>query len=245
MPILNSVLLLALAGIVSCVPILNVDGAFPPQSESSVRAALEALGKSLGDLRKPGSVPNPQFKPGTDLLPEIEYFVMIQLENHSFDNLFGLLERDDYDGLKIDPRTGKPSATAKYANGTIQHAFAMPRTCQNDQPTQNWISSHLQYDNGSMDGWVTAGGYKPAAMGYFTNQQLPFLNSLANTLPIGDRFFCSVLGQTWANRKYLIAATSLGDVNTGQAVPDQTPAAGTIFQMLSKFNISWANYAAP
>jgi phospholipase C len=31
--------------------------------------------------------------------------------------------------------------------------------------------------------------------------------------PIADRYFCSVLGQTFPNRRYLLAATSIGQID--------------------------------
>ena len=33
-------------------------------------------------------------------------------------------------------------------------------------------------------------------MGYWTGADLPFTYALAETFPIGDRWFCSLLGQT-------------------------------------------------
>jgi len=85
-------------------------------------------------------------------------------------------------------------------------------------------------------------------MGYWTEQQLPFFHSLGRTFPINDRFFCSCPGQTWCNRMYLIGATSLGLVDTEQIIlgrippPAGNPPAGTIFDTLTTFGISWANY---
>jgi phospholipase C len=172
---------ITLAGIACGLALEKEKDPFPIPSflEPNLDEALAALGKTRKDLRKPGSVPDPRHAPGTDLLPGIEHIVLIMFENHSFDNIWGLLEREDVDGFPIDKHTGKPSLISKYDNGTIQHAFPMVRTCQNDQPMVNWNSSHFQYNNGSMNGWVTAGGYKPVSTGYFTKEQLPFLNSWA------------------------------------------------------------------
>jgi phospholipase C len=92
----------------------------------------------------------------------------------------------------------------------------------------------------------------PVSMGYWDKSNLPYTYALASAFPIGDRFFCSVLGQTDPNRRFLIAATSSGmtdDIGTsaGNLVPDLTlalPANGTIFDRLSAFGISWRDYAA-
>ncbi|RFU36318.1 hypothetical protein B7463_g113, partial [Scytalidium lignicola] len=245
MQILSSILCLGLATIVAGFPASDVSNV---HLDPSIVEALEVLGKTPNQLRQPGSVPNPGHKPGTDLLPGIDHIVMLMMENHSFDNIWGTLDRPDIDGFDINHKTGKPVATVaqKYTNGSTQDLYPMPKTCQptSNGPTQNWLSSHTQYNNGSMDGWVVGGGEKPIAMGYFTEDQLPFTHALGKTFPIGDRFFCSLLGQTWPNRMYLIGATSMGMVATGQNITGLLPPRGTIFNMFDDYNISWANYVA-
>jgi phospholipase C len=212
-------------------------------------AALRALGRAA--LRLPGSRPYPGLAAGTDTMPGIEHIVVLMLENHSFDNLFGMLGRGDGFQLGAD---GQPTATNPYANGQIQHAFHMPTTCQlSSQPSQTWYAAHTSYDNGTMDGFVrtpvslgssTTSG--PVTMGYWTGADLPFTYSLASTFPIGDRWFCSLLGQTFPNRRYLIAGTSAG-MTDDEGVSDLSlvvPVAGTIFNLLDKYGISWENYVA-
>jgi phospholipase C len=126
----------------------------------------------------------------------------------------------------------------------------MPTTCQLDgQPSQEWKASHQQYDNGRLRGFVTSAS-GPVAMGYFTEEDLPFTYSLASAFPIADRWFCSVLGQTDPNRRYLIAGTSAGltdDIDSLEVVLDPprdlpSPKNGTIFQSLSKHRVTWTDY---
>ncbi|KAF8516660.1 phosphoesterase family-domain-containing protein [Gautieria morchelliformis] len=218
-----------------------------PELDDSVQAALRALGRE--ELRHPGSLPNPKLPAGTDTLPGIEHIIMLMMENHSFDNMFGLLGRGD--GFTLGP-DGKPLATNPYPNGSIQHAFHMPNTCQlPSQPSQTWTASHNAFDNGSMDGFVSTPIFQGStllvggvAMGYYIEQDLPTTFSLAKQFPIADRFFCSLLGQTFPNRMYLIAATSLGITEDNQDISQLQPAAGTIFNTLDKFNISWTDYVA-
>ncbi len=218
-------------------------------------AALAALGRT--SLRQPGSVPFENLAPGTDTLPGIEHIVVLMMENHSYDNFFGTLGRGD--GLRMNPRTATSwnprgvTATNPYSDGRVQHAFHMPTTCQLPaKPSQEWAASHMQYADGQNDGFVISPS-GPVAMGYWDETDLPFTYSLARKFPIGDRWFCSVLGQTDPNRRYLIAATSMGmtdDIGTsaGNAGPDATllvsPPNGTIFDRLTEFGVSWADYAA-
>ena len=41
---------------------------------------------------KPGSLPNPSLPEGTDTLPQIEHIVVLMMENHSYDDHFGMLQ---------------------------------------------------------------------------------------------------------------------------------------------------------
>jgi phospholipase C len=40
---------------------------------------------------EPGPRPMPSLPTGTDLLPQIEHIVVLMMENHSYDNYFGML----------------------------------------------------------------------------------------------------------------------------------------------------------
>jgi phospholipase C len=210
-------------------------------------AALRALDRST--LRAPDSLPFPSLPAGTDTMPGIEHIVVLMLENHSFDNLLGMLGRGDGFTLGAD---GLPTATNPYPDGRLQRAFHMPTTCQlASKPSQEWRASHVQYDGGRNHGFVISDS-GPVAMGYWTGADLPFTYDLAARFPIGDRWFSSVLAQTDPQRRYLIAATSSGmtdDIGTGPGniVPDATllaPANGTIFDRLTAHGISWTDYAA-
>jgi phospholipase C len=212
--------------------------------------ALRVLGRDT--LRAPGSLPFPHLPAGTDTMPGVEQIVVLMLENHSFDNFFGMLGRGD--GFTLNSQ-GLPTATNPYPNGKIQHAFRMPTTCQlSGTPSQEWLASHAAYNNGANDGFVSApisitdstivGG---VAMGYWTGDDLPFTYSLASTFPIGDRWFCSMLGQTDPNRRYLIAGTSAGMTDDGglsEALIPVPAAAGTVFNLLDNHGIGWENFVA-
>ena len=204
--------------------------------EPAARAAQVAHG---GPVRPPGSLPYPDLTIGTDTIPQIEHIIVLMMENHSYDNRLGMLRRPGADGFRLG-LGGKPTATNPYGDGRIQHAFRMPTTCQNGTVTQEWGNSHIQYDNGKMDGFVLTS--KAESMGYWQEQDQPFYYSLARTFPIADRYFCSVLGQTYPNRRYLLAATSIGQVNDTLPSLTDYPAGGTIFDQLDKYGITWKDY---
>ncbi|MGH3397939.1 MAG: phospholipase C [Streptosporangiaceae bacterium] len=207
------------------------------RSAAGAAGPLNPLDKHL---RKPGSRPYPRLPVGTDTIPQIEHIVILMMENHSYDNRFGMLRRPGADGFRID-RHGKPLNTNPYRNGWIQHAFRMPTTCQNHKPAQDWRSSHRQLGTGRNNGFVESGS-GPTSMGYWERADQPFYYSMASAFPIADRYFCSLLGQTDPNRRYLMAATSLGQVNDTVPKLKDYPANGTIFDHVAAVGRSWKAY---
>ena len=202
-------------------------------------AAGPAPSQAGRHLRKPGSLPYPNLPMGTDTIPQIEHIVVAMMENHSYDNRLGMLPRRGADGFRLGP-DGLPTATNPYPNGDLQHAFHMPTTCQvNGEPAQDWLNSHIQWDKGRNDGFVKSGS-GPVSMGYWGHADQPFYYSMAQIFPLADRYFCSVLGQTYPNRRYLMAATSLGIVD--DTINNDYPANGTIFDKLLAAGLTWRDY---
>jgi phospholipase C len=79
-------------------------------------------------------------------------------------------------------------------------------------------------------------------MGYWTAEDLPFYYGLASTFPLADRYFSSVLAQTYPNRRFLLAGTAYGLVdNNLKSITEPAPN-GTIFDRLNQHDISWKNY---
>ena len=120
--------------------------ATPHRSSSAARTGL----------RQPDSRPDPRRPAGTDTIPQIEHIVVVMMENHSYDNHFGMLRRAGADGFRLG-WNGLPLASNPYPDGRVQHAFRMPTTCQlSGHPAQDWLASHVQYDGGRLDGFVAA-----------------------------------------------------------------------------------------
>jgi phospholipase C len=122
-----------------------------------------------------------------------------------------------------------------------------------------WAGSHLEYDNGKMDGFFQANqGFTERgqpdvpdsalagdrAMWWYDERDIPFYYELASTFGIGDHYHSSLLGPTYPNRDFLYAATSLG-VTTGHSVDlrNRGPEKNIlIFDELDKRNITWTIY---
>jgi phospholipase C len=163
------------------------------------------------------------------------------MENHSFDNYLGTLGRGD--GLP-DPAPANRSLDGKEVG-----AYHFDTTLQRrDVPSQSWRASHEQYGEGRNDGFVTSiERLDPRAdatlgMGHWNDRDLPFYSALARTFPLAERWFCSCLGPTFPNRRFLIAGTANGLIDDVLAGVVDYPATGTIFDLLDQHGIWWVNY---
>jgi len=91
---------------------------------------------------------------------------------------------------------------------------------------------------------VLPGADAAVGMGYWTGDDLPFYYGLARTFPLADHWFSSCLGPTFPNRRFLVAGTAHGLIDDLPFDLLDYPPAGTIFDMLTRHGISWANYHA-
>jgi phospholipase C len=80
------------------------------------------------------------------------------------------------------------------ANASLQHFRGDGFVRQNDLTEQ--------IDNGNES------PHEDETMGFYTQAELPFYYDLAQKFAISDRHFCSVLGPTFPNRSYSLAATT-------------------------------------
>jgi len=224
-----------LQGLAAAAGVAAVAGVTPWQAQSSARAA--------GLILPPGTRPDPSKPEGVDTMPQVEHVIIYMQENHSYDNYFGMLGRGD--GFTLGPG-GVPNNTNPDLQDQPVSVFPIQGTCDpNDGAGQSWNSSHIEWNNGANDGFIRAANGATGSMGYWDGSTIPFYYGLANTFVLCDRWFASVLGQTFPNRRYLQAATSVGIVSTNVQEVVATPVApnGVIWERLDAHGISWADYA--
>jgi len=186
--------------------------------------------------------------PGTDRLPKIQHIVVLMMENHSYDNYFGMLT-DRGEGLELG-EDGRPVATNVANDGTVVRLEPYDGTVQvQGVPTQTWNASHLQRGDGRCDGFVKSiewtlkkGSDRTLAMRYWTEEDLPFYYGLARTFPLATCWFSSCLGPTFPNRRFLIAGTAHGLIDDLPFGMVDYPKTGTIFDHLTAHGITWTNY---
>jgi phospholipase C len=214
--------------------------------EGVERRALNRRGRQMTNS-EPGQRPDPSRPAGTDLLPKIKHIVVLMMENHSFDNYLGTLPGRG-EGFSVGD-DGEPDAENPDASGRSVRAYHLTSPMQEGSvPCQSWSATHAQWAGGKMNGFVTAtevaspDGNKTAAMGYWTEDDLPFYHGLARTFPLADHWFSSCLGPTFPNRRFLLAGTAHGLIDDLPVNILDQPPAGTILDMLTRYGISWVNY---
>ncbi|HET6935075.1 MAG TPA: alkaline phosphatase family protein [Candidatus Angelobacter sp.] len=153
-------------------------------------------------------------------------------------------------------------------DGSTVFAFHDSRRCVAPDLDHGWASTHREANFNSpndtlfqafMDGFVRINdkteqldnGQENATedqtMAFYNQNEIPFYYDLAQKFAINDRYFASVLGPTFPNRSYLLAATSFGHLTTSDSFPlpgsgGYKPITGTIFDLMEKNGVTWADY---
>src|SRR5262249_53021091 len=163
-----------------------------------------------------GALPVDTLPPGTPhgtAIP-IDHIVVLMQENRSFDHYFGQLHRSAERKGEAEPAK---ASNANPLGGTPIAAFHQKKACEVADLDHGWNGTHHEWNGGAMDGF-TAANVDPAdpsgsrTMGYHTRKELKFYYKLYRENAIADRYFCSVLGPTYPNRFFLLAATSFGHI---------------------------------
>jgi len=153
-------------------------------------------------------------------------------------------------------------------DGHLVLAFHDTRRCVSPDLDHSWLGTHQEIDfdrpnrsllNPRNDGFVLVNDlteqldngvespFEDQTMNFYTQDEIPFYYDLAAKFAISDRYFSSVLGPTFPNRSYLLAATSFGHLTTSDSFPPPgsggyKPVTGTIFDLLDANGVSWADY---
>ena len=153
-------------------------------------------------------------------------------------------------------------------NGSTVFAFHDSRRCVAPDLDHGWANTHREANfnrpndtlfQSLMDGFVRINdateqldnGVENASedqtMAFYNQNEIPFYYDLAQKFALSDRYFASVLGPTFPNRSYLLAATSFGHLTTSDSFPPPgsggyKPITGTIFDLMEKNGVTWADY---
>jgi phospholipase C len=162
----------------------------------------------------------------------IDTFVVLMMENRSFDHYLGWLPNADgrQAGLQFTDPHGRTFPTHRLLDDFQGCAFL--------DPDHSWDGGRTQLDGGRMDGFLKAQS-DVFSIGYYEEPDLPFTPSMAKAFTTFDRFFCSLLSSTYPNREYMHAGQSYGRMDN--SVPISGTQLGfpdsTIFNLLAAAHI--------
>jgi phospholipase C len=183
-------------------------------------------------------------------LGKINHFVIIYLENHSFDNLYGeypgaeglasstgfATQVDDmghaYGSLPQPMDTSKtpPEPDPRFPADLPNQPFAITDFVKADEKIPDLVHRYYQeqsqINGGRMDKFAAASNAKGLTMGVYHTMDLPLAN-VARDYTLCDAFFHSAFGGSYMNHIYLVSAAVLTFPGAPMDMTAQFDAMGT------------------
>jgi phospholipase C len=135
---------------------------------------------------------------------EIDHFVILMMENRSFDHYMGWVP--DADGIQKQAfRDGQGRVVPTRPADDLGRARF--QGCGHPDPGHGWGQGRAQLRGGFL---APGSGNDEFALSYYKRGELGFIHEAARKYTLYDRYFASLLGPTFPNRYYKWAATSAG-----------------------------------
>ncbi len=166
----------------------------------------------------------------------IKHVVIIILENHAFDNIYGLyppfgtppiLNNITLSVMRPPLGINATGVKLRYADSVIL-----------EDPWEGYLNYHVDWDFGAMDGFVR-GGSGPQSMVYLSYEQVPLLWDYAEEYVLTDNFFSPDLATTTPNRISYLVGYPVPMFGSSKCVVTFNQ---TILYQLTEYNISWAYF---
>jgi acid phosphatase len=197
--------------------------------------AVIALAVSAGAgsaVHRPVSPSRHAVSPVPATLKPIKHLVVIYLENHSFDNLYGsfpgadglananasngatqvdlngvaytcLPQNDSH--LTVPPLTPDCSPTSHFRNAPFRLNDYLAPTDKTRDLVHRFYQNQVQIDGGRNDKFVAVSDAQGLTQGYWDTTKLP-LYAEAQRYVLADRFFQAAFGGSFLNHQWLICA---------------------------------------
>jgi phospholipase C len=168
------------------------------------------LGEAAKQQARAAGLPTPANMP-------IDHFVVLMMENRSFDHYFGWLPNADavQDRTYLDPDNGNSPVSTRHASTLGVGEW---QGCGHPDPDHSWgggrkqLGSSLTNTRTEPDGFLE-GDNDEFALCYYDEGDLGFIHPAGKAFTIYDRFHCSLMASTWPNRYYNWSAQSGGHTN--------------------------------
>ncbi|MDA8055412.1 MAG: alkaline phosphatase family protein [Thermoplasmatales archaeon] len=166
----------------------------------------------------------------------IKHLIILMMENHSFDNIFGQYGRTSLGNIASNVTIplnliSRPFSQKLYPVSSGNFSTA--------DPYEGYYNYHRDWNNGSMNGFPEGSG--PNSLYYFTANQMGLEWAISQNYAMGDMYFSSTLSETLPNR--LLSLAGYSPVTQDQpSPPPYIPYNQTIFSELDTYGVSWAYY---
>ncbi|MDB5024561.1 MAG: acid phosphatase [Mucilaginibacter sp.] len=161
-------------------------------------------------------------------IKKVNHVVVIYMENHSFDNLYGQFPGADGLSNATDsaiiqltandkPYDYLPAIPKVYTSSTFPDSLPnryfnidqyIPSYIETPDVTHRYYQEQMQINGGKMNKYALYNGNSAGlTMGYYQTDMLP-LYQIAKTYTLCDHFFHSAFGGSFLNHQWLIAAAS-------------------------------------
>ena len=156
-------------------------------------AGLTVLRRGGGGLADAAPLPAPEAS-------GIEHIVLVMMENRSFDHFLGWVPNADGMQKRLFYRD---SRGRRHKTHPLAPDF---QGCAHPDPDHSYEGGRIEYNNGACDGWLRAGDNDEYAIGFYTPFDLDFFRQATTVWTVCDRFFPSIMAETFPNRVYQHAA---------------------------------------
>jgi phospholipase C len=194
-------------------------------------------------------------------LSQIDHFIVLMMENRSFDHLFGYQFAPAQGGLSggesnladpTNPASNRVSVgpansyTMPFDPGhefpDVQHQLYGPDGAVGLPPMCGFLYSALNPPVGTAP---PSAADAARVLQCFQPAQVPALSTLAGQFAVANAWYSSLPGPTWPNRFFVHAATSGGLTNSptdGEVLTGYSFDGGTIYDKLDAAKIPWRIY---
>ena len=168
----------------------------------------------------------------------IKHVIIITMENHSFDNIFGKYPLDQNASNQSLISSITRPVNLLPGNMTESLTPVANGSFSTGNPEEGYSAYHLDWNNGKMNGFLKNSG--PNSLKYFTASQMAVEWVMAQQYALGDMYFSSILSETVPNRLFGLAGFS--PVINDYGPPPYISYNQTVFHQLSSNNITWGYY---
>ncbi|HEY6282363.1 MAG TPA: alkaline phosphatase family protein [Nitrososphaerales archaeon] len=175
----------------------------------------------------------------------VKHVVVMMMENHAFDNIFGVYPTGN--GTVTDPIASQIQTPANLLGRAGPSGIrAVPAGTSSTPDIPHDSQSEIAaWNNGAMDGFAAHMGSN--SLTYFTNAQLAGEWNLAEQYGLGDSYFQPILGPTIPNRLVALSGSIPTQSFTDASTINSSAVAGialkSIFAELTAKGLTWGYYS--